>query len=589
MKNAIVMAALALSACDDSIPGLLLCNVDSDCRSSSSGTPGTCYEGICIDADDDGGDSGDGGQPSLDDASLGDAGQHDAGRGDAGGSDVGHACVATSCDDNNPCTVDSCSSTNRVCVQTPATDSRGCDDGNACTSGDHCGFGHCLGTPVACTASDACHGVGTCDALTGRCSNPVKDNGSTCGDGAICVSGSCSAGCWIDSVHYTGGATKSGNPCLVCDPGKATSAWSTVADGTGCGGTGEYCNAGICQGGCMIDSHFFASGTTRPGYPCQACQSVRPGAWSSLADRTSCSAGAVSCFCFSGLAWNLIESPTPYDLYAVSGNSASNVWAVGDKGTAMNFDGNQWSNRDTGLGGALRGVWVNNAGKAFSAGSQGNVLAWNGSWTPLRSDTATEYSAVWGNMYSDVYVVGSSTLVCDGICFEAQAPSHGLLHGVSGSNTPIDTSEDVWAVGSAGTILHYDGEWKSLSSSPTAVELDAVWGSGPNDVWVAGWSRQVFHSKNGSVWTTHQMPNPVSTESPDFRLTGGWGSASDTWVVGFVGNTSTNVGTGAMFHWDGVTWSAVTMGARNIPFAIWGNSQDIWVVGHAGYILRAKR
>ena len=49
----------------------------------------------------------------------------------------------------------------------------------------------------------------------------------------------------------------------------------------------------------------------------------------------------------------------------------------------------------------------------------------------------------------------------------------------------------VWAVGDAGTILHYDGtRWSpSLAAFPVGKkrpDLLGVWGSSPSDVWIVG-------------------------------------------------------------------------------------------------------
>lgn len=40
---------------------------------------------------------------------------------------------------------------------------------------------------VTCTASDACHVAGTCDPLTGQCSNPPAPNGTPCNDSNVCT------------------------------------------------------------------------------------------------------------------------------------------------------------------------------------------------------------------------------------------------------------------------------------------------------------------------------------------------------------------------------------------------------------------
>src|SRR5438046_10211095 len=66
-----------------------------------------------------------------------------------------------------------------------------CNDNNACTSGETCQNGAC-GSPtstVTCTALDQCHVAGTCDPMSGVCSNPNKANGTACNDNNACTSG----------------------------------------------------------------------------------------------------------------------------------------------------------------------------------------------------------------------------------------------------------------------------------------------------------------------------------------------------------------------------------------------------------------
>jgi streptogramin lyase len=82
-----------------------------------------------------------------------------------------------------------------------AEDGITCDDSNACTQGDHCQVGACVGrTTTTCTAVDQCHDVGTCNPGTGVCSTPAKpdgtscDDGNICGMGATCLEGVCSGG-----------------------------------------------------------------------------------------------------------------------------------------------------------------------------------------------------------------------------------------------------------------------------------------------------------------------------------------------------------------------------------------------------------
>lgn len=51
--------------------------------------------------------------------------------------------------------------------------------------------------------------------------------------------------------------------------------------------------------------------------------------------------------------------------------------------------------------------------------------------------------------------------------------------------------DDVWAVGDAATVIHWDGtRWTKLTtpfdSASVKPKLSSIWGSGPNDVWIGG-------------------------------------------------------------------------------------------------------
>lgn len=79
------------------------------------------------------------------------------------------ACMGTpiSCDDGNPCTTDSCDPVNG-CTFTP--NNNACDDGEACTTGDACNQGSCVGYAVDCSDNDpctidVCNGDGTCSFI----------------------------------------------------------------------------------------------------------------------------------------------------------------------------------------------------------------------------------------------------------------------------------------------------------------------------------------------------------------------------------------------------------------------------------------
>ena len=119
------------------------------------------------------------------------------------------------CNDNNPCTDDSCSPT-FVCLH--ASNTGPCSDGNACTVGDVCAGGTCQpgGTPLNCNDGNDCT-VDSCSPAPG-CIHALLPNNTDCSDGDACTIG--------DRCHQ--GACRPGHrrncrdsdPCTYdrCDP-----------------------------------------------------------------------------------------------------------------------------------------------------------------------------------------------------------------------------------------------------------------------------------------------------------------------------------------------------------------------------------
>ncbi len=127
-----------------------------------------------------------------------------------------------------------------------------------------------------------------------------------------------------------------------------------------------------------------------------------------------------------------------------------------------------------------------------------------GTWSKMSSGTNKSLCGVWGSSFSDVFAVGSSGTILhyDGSTWSKMTSNiTKSLYGVWGSS-----SSDVFAVGSDGTILHYDGSTWSSMTSGTAKDLKGVWGSSSSDVFAVG-SRAIRHY-DGSTWKGGQISEP---------------------------------------------------------------------------------
>ncbi len=157
---------------------------------------------------------------------------------------------SAACDDNNPCTTDTCHPF-FGCVNLGNADP--CNDGNACTSGDSCSGGECVGASVRCDEPPAptCGGVGgstlfiyysagQCDALGGGCNYELVAVPCPfgCGDGR-CFDNVCEAGA------AEGTACSDRNPCTVDDV--CDNAGGCIGVAKDCSDLTTNCSLGACN------------------------------------------------------------------------------------------------------------------------------------------------------------------------------------------------------------------------------------------------------------------------------------------------------------------------------------------------------
>jgi len=155
----------------------------------------------------------------------------------------------------------------------------------------------------------------------------------------------------------------------------------------------------------------------------------------------------------------------------------------------------------------------------------------------------------------------------DGWCFHYPLPQGNWLHGIWGSSTT-----DLYVVGVAGTILHYNGNlWRKQDSGTNHNMLRGIWGSSSTDIYAVGSGMTIMHS-NGSTWMVQKTGTPYIFQSI-------WGSSgTDVFAVG-----SDLHGTDVLiYHYDGLNWKSQLSGATLSKFlgSVWGTSStDVYAVG----------
>jgi hypothetical protein len=110
-----------------------------------------------------------------------------------------------------------------------------------------------------------------CQTSTSTTTFTSVSDGTSCGGENVCGGGVCAPGCFVDGIIYGANGQSRTNPCQVCQPSKSTTAWNNAADGADCG-NGQICAGGRCGTQCVIGGTAYPSSTVNPSNACEICQ-----------------------------------------------------------------------------------------------------------------------------------------------------------------------------------------------------------------------------------------------------------------------------------------------------------------------------
>lgn len=264
-------------------------------------------------------------------------------------------------------------------------------------------------------------------------------------------------------------------------------------------------------------------------------------------------------------------------LWGIDGN---NVFTSGPQGVLYKFNGTTWSTIQTPV--KEVGVFAKGAGSSpndmWLVGRAGIVARWDG--TKVTSDRANVLSGditnVWGSGPNDVWFVTDKRTVIhyDGTSYRESQPlvsgTNANLYGIGGSGP-----KDVWLCAGENNVavmLHYDGtSWKksTLPTLLTMVEtsMNVVWASSPNNAWAWGGSITTGIKWDGNTW---QLDNTSAMTQLAETL---WGSGpNDVFVAGG----------GDMLRYNGTSWSRTGMLTAMIRSIGGSGPTDVWAGGDLG-------
>lgn len=216
-------------------------------------------------------------------------------------------------------------------------------------------------------------------------------------------------------------------------------------------------------------------------------------------------------------------------------------------------------------------------------------------------------ASVWGSGPNDVWAVGSSGTILhwDGATWTPTSSGvKNTFFRVWGSG-----ADDVYAVSSTDVILHSAGfqggsaSWKPMVPKEAPVPpvlVQAIWGSSSTDVRLGGKAFDVPVEGADPIKSNQFLRNQGTIDGPwrsipgTFDVTSIWGSsADDVWMTG--DNSATvNYQRGLVVHGtpgpgagadDRLVWTPVETQTEVVLNGIWGSSSsDVWAVGALGTI-----
>ena len=207
-------------------------------------------------------------------------------------------------------------------------------------------------------------------------------------------------------------------------------------------------------------------------------------------------------------------------------------------------------------------------------------------WKQIRMPSAGDLNDAWIDSTNQMaYAVGQGFFQFDGTAWVLLANPGEELDSLSGVS-----EKEIYAVGSSDGVWRFDGEnWKTLKEPtiPSSLQYNAVWASGPNDVWIVGTDGTdgTIVRYQDSEFVTQDVSVPGSVELNDIELNDIWGTGNDNIYV--VGDK------GLVLHFDGSVWREISTSAMtedllaiSVNMVGEGSPIEFWVSGEGGSILR---
>jgi hypothetical protein len=268
--------------------------------------------------------------------------------------------------------------------------------------------------------------------------------------------------------------------------------------------------------------------------------------------------------------------------------SPTNGWAVSESvsaGYVLRWDGGQWT-EDFATGLLPAAVWAADATHVYvgtDEGDTGSLLFRDASgWHTLWRDLFAGVSRIWGTSPDDVWVLEKRSTAAAGLNHwdgqhwskDVSAPPYSLA--ASASAIWGSSPKDVW-LGTDKGVYHFDGMALSPKTVPTAGHVVGLWGASAAAIWAITDQACEVLTYGGASWQSTTLP-----ACSGVKLQAVWGTGpSDVWVGGGINGRSAKLA-----HWDGGGWPWVFVPLDGSIATIAGAGSAVWVAADYGDLLR---
>ncbi|NQU16445.1 MAG: hypothetical protein HQ564_00140 [Candidatus Saganbacteria bacterium] len=274
--------------------------------------------------------------------------------------------------------------------------------------------------------------------------------------------------------------------------------------------------------------------------------------------------------------WTILNALTRGKMiYAIHGTSANNIFAVGEGGNLLKYDGSDWLLIETATSEAFYRLWSPSPDVVYLLGSDRYIKKYSNGNLSIEytdPDPTQHLATITGFSDSDIYVGGIGAMYhYDGTSWSTmEIDTDAYIFGLWGTD-----SNNLYAVDLDGAIHFYNGSsW--VKQAELVARFNSVHGTATNDVYAVSLAGDyMLYHYDGTTWAG--IDNSL--------LPGGsalyevWGSASDDiYVVGDKGR---------IIHYNGTSWEQIfDIPAREYQ-AVWGTSaSNVLIAGENGILLR---